>query len=280
VKLLLVYHLVDLPGWEAIAERQIRTLRDSGLLDGLAEAHFLAHYQERSFSEFRTRDLGRANVRWVFDGSVEPREAEVPSVAYLQALARAQEGEAAIAYLHMKGITKLADEGIQDWTRFMEYTILERWRDCVARLDAGFDTCGVSFRLKPYLMYAGNFWWTRASYARRLVSLRHPRECGFATQVPTSTWGPRFDAEAWLLSGTGRHVSLDSSPVVYRPSFHYKYAFPPDAYRGRHAPEFAFSTRGGRLAFPSRVRFTLGKRLGTFTRRPSREDEPRDAPPG
>jgi hypothetical protein len=260
--------MVDLPGWEAIAERQIRCLQDSGLLDGLAEAHFLAHYDERSFDALRGRLRGRANVHWVFDGSVEPREAEVPSVAYLQSLARAAQGEAAIAYFHMKGITRAADEAVQDWTRFMEYTILERWRDCVDRLESGFDTCGVSFRIKPHLMYAGNFWWTRASYARSLVHLRHPRECAFVTQVPTSTWGPRFDAEAWILSGTGRHVSLDSSPVIYKPSFHYKRVFPPEAYRGRHAPEFTFSTRNGRLTLRSRLRFTLGKRRGTFTRRP------------
>jgi hypothetical protein len=267
LKLLLVYHLVDLPGWEAIAERQLAVLETSGLLEGLTEAHFLAHYQERSFDALRSRLEPRPNVRWVFARDVEPREAEVPSVAYLQMLARAEEGEAAIAYFHMKGITRVGDEAVQDWTRFMEYTVLERWRECLARLESGFDTCGVSFRRLPYLMYAGNFWWTRASYARRLVSLRHPRDVGFATQVPTNPWGPRFDAEAWVLSGTGRHVSIDASPVVYKPSFHYKNVFPPELYRGRHAPEFTFSTRNGRMSVPSRLRFSLGKRRGTSTRR-------------
>ena len=268
VKRILVYHLVDLPGWEGLAERQVGLLESSGLLDALGEAHFLAHYDERSFDGLRNRLSGRANVRWVFDRAVEPREAEVPSVAYLQALARAEEGEAAIAYFHMKGITRSGDQAVADWSRFLEYTVIERWRDCVARLEAGFDTCGVSFRLRPYLMYSGNFWWTRASHARQLVALRRPVEAGFATQVPTSTWGPRFDAEAWLLSGTGRHLSLDASPVIYKPSWHYRHRYPEEEYRGRPGPEFAFTTRNGRLTLPSRLRWFLGRRLGTALRRP------------
>jgi len=261
VRLVLVYHLVDLPGWEAIAARQVDLLASSGLLDALTEAHLLLHYDERSFDWLRARLAGRANVRFTFDPNVLPEEAEVPSVSFLRDVA-AGPGEAAIAYIHMKGVTRPGDRPAADWARFMEYSVVERWRDCVARLEAGADTCGVNFRFRPYPMYAGNFWWTRASHARALMPLRRPSEAGWVAQVPGQTWEARYDAEAWVLSGTGSHVSLDTSPVRDSPAFHYKNPYPPEAYRGRPVTEFRFTTRDGRLTAASRLRWALAKRLG------------------
>jgi hypothetical protein len=261
VRLLLVHHLVDLPGWEGIATRQVDRLASSGLLDALEAAHFLLHYDARSFEPLQARLAGRKNVHFHFDPTVLPREAEVPSVAFVRDVAAAGTEEAAIAYVHMKGVTRPGDRPAEDWARFMEHVVIERWRDCVDRLEDGADTCGVNFRFRPYPMYAGNFWWTRASYARGLMPLCRQAEGGVAAQVPGQTWDARYDAEAWVLSGSGRHVSLDTSPVRDRPAFHYENPYPPEAYRGRPPVEFPFSTRDGRLTAASRMRWALVKRF-------------------
>jgi len=269
LKLLLVHHLVDLPGWEGIADRQVGLLERSGLLDALDEAHFLAHYDGRSFDGLRRRLAGRGNVRWGFDPRVEPREGEVPSIASLRSLADSADADMAIGYIHMKGVSRPDDEAVRDWARFMEYWIVERWRDCVAALEAGRDSCGVNFRFRPWPHYVGNFWWARASYVRTLLRLRRPSEVRFAPQVPGQEWDARYDAEAWVLSGTGRHLSLDTSPVRYGPAWHYENRFPPEAYRGRPGPRFAFTTREGRLSRTSRLRWSFAKRFQPGRRPPA-----------
>jgi hypothetical protein len=267
VRLVAVHHLVDLPGWQSIAFRQVDLLESSGLLDAAEAVHLLCHYEERSFAplaervEARARATGRRNVHLRFDPSVTPADAEVPSIGFVRDLAGQAAADTAILYLHTKGVTRAGDRNVEDWTRFLEYRVVEQWRDCVARLEAGFDTCGANFRTRPWPHYSGNFWWARAAYLRTLRRLLKPSEVGFASQIPGSREEARFDAEAWIGTGTGRHWSVDASPVRYDPAWHYRNPYPAERYREKPGRGSAHATRRGRLTLGSRLAWAVAKRL-------------------
>jgi len=76
-----------------------------------------------------------------------------------------------VLYFHMKGISK-QNRNTEDWRRYMEYFVIEKWEDCVAKLDEGYDCCGVMWNtdtpigIHPH--FSGNFWWAKTSYINTL----------------------------------------------------------------------------------------------------------------
>ena len=105
-------------------------------------------------------------------------------------------------YFHTKGITYQTPPNQKDkefkgfvdkivaWRRMMEYFPMNQWKVAVNTLEAGYDTYG-SYLFPPFKnrMYAGNFWWAKASYFRTLPALDED------TKLHN-----RFMAEEWLLS--------------------------------------------------------------------------------
>lgn len=82
-----------------------------------------------------------------------------------------------ILFFHSKGVTNLKKEGIvyeavADWRRYMEYFVIDRWKDCIAKLDEGYDACGVLWNKDTPLGYrphfSGAFYWAKGSYINTL----------------------------------------------------------------------------------------------------------------
>ena len=82
-----------------------------------------------------------------------------------------------ILFFHAKGITckdqpSVDCAAVTDWRRYMEYFVIERWKDCIQKLDEGYDACGVmwnsdtSFGLHPH--FSGAFYWVKGSYINTL----------------------------------------------------------------------------------------------------------------
>ena len=84
-----------------------------------------------------------------------------------------------IFYFHTKGITKL-NQATEDWRHYMEFFNIEKWNDCVDKLNDGWDACGVMFNtvksvstksglpLGVFPHYSGAFWWAKASLINQL----------------------------------------------------------------------------------------------------------------
>jgi hypothetical protein len=96
-----------------------------------------------------------------------------------------------IFYLHTKSVTKCTP-ATEDWRRYMEYFNIEIWRDCITKLDLGYDCCGIMWNQDTPIGYfphfSGNFWWAKASY---LKTCNH----GYLE----SDW--RYHREFWVGSG-------------------------------------------------------------------------------
>lgn len=84
-----------------------------------------------------------------------------------------------VLYFHMKGITKLC-AATEAWRRYMEYFVIEKWRDCITKLDEGYDCCGVMWNkdtpIGDWPHFSGNFWWATTNYINTLEHsyLDHP----------------------------------------------------------------------------------------------------------
>lgn len=103
-----------------------------------------------------------------------------------------------ILYLHTKGVTQ-PTPSVSDWRECMLYWVVERWRECVAKLDAGFDAVGINVIDSPVKHFQGNFWWATTKLIRQLDRVETVQ------YVPThSNQTERHKAEFWLLGKGAR----------------------------------------------------------------------------
>lgn len=101
-----------------------------------------------------------------------------------------------ILFFHTKGITHYTN-ATEDWRKYMEYFVLENWKDCIAKLDEGYDCCGVLWNKETPIGYfphfSGAFFWAKASY---INTLNH--------DYIDSAW--RFHMEFWIGSNPDAKV--------------------------------------------------------------------------
>lgn len=81
-------------------------------------------------------------------------------------------------YIHGKGVTaftrhlKNQDVGTFRnyfyWRKYLEWAVLEHWRDCVQALEAGADIAGCNFNRDPWPHFSGNIWWASSRYIHTL----------------------------------------------------------------------------------------------------------------
>jgi hypothetical protein len=164
VPIAVFYHVGLLGTWEAVDQEITSELTSSGLL--AATDSFVRNECEPETFEFPTIDL---------------------------LCEFAAKHDAYILYLHTKGVTQ-PKRSIDDWRACLLHWTVHRWRDCVGKLDAGYDTVGINEMADPIRHYQGNFWWSTAKHIRTLGPVR---EVEF---VPTvSNQSERHKAEFWLL---------------------------------------------------------------------------------
>jgi hypothetical protein len=76
-----------------------------------------------------------------------------------------------VLYFHTKGISKYS-LATEDWRRYMEYFNIENWRDCVQKLNEGYDCCGVMWNshtpIGTHPHFSGTFWWASTDYINTL----------------------------------------------------------------------------------------------------------------
>ncbi len=89
-------------------------------------------------------------------------------------------------YFHAKNVTLKGPYNTK-WRWLMNYLCLAQWRTRVEELK-DHDAVGLCCKHDSTWkwIFAGNFWWARSSWLRRLPPIRHGRD--------------RFDYERWVLS--------------------------------------------------------------------------------
>jgi hypothetical protein len=134
-----------------------------------------------------------------------------------------------ILFFHTKGITHYTP-ATEDWRRYMEYFTIENWRDCIAKLDEGYDCCGVLWNkdtpIGDFPHFSGAFYWAKASY---INTLNH--------DYLDSLW--RFHMEFWIGSNPNAKVfefhnsRLNDKDSLIAAKGHYNVEYPRSNYEKR-----------------------------------------------
>lgn len=166
------YHVAHLGSWEAVDAQIMGALTESGLLE-------------------------RADV-FVRNDCRHTELYEFPTLEMLHAFA--QRNDYCVLYLHTKGVT-LPIESVDDWRACMLYWMVERWRECVAKLETH-EAVGCNHISSPVRHFQGNFWWARSRLIRKLGPVQD------VTFTPTyANQTERHKAEFWLL-GRGANAYM------------------------------------------------------------------------
>lgn len=179
------YHLCQRGEWRNIFAEYVAQCRASGLAEALSNVYVTVLGNEPLELEPPFREIYR---------SANLAEMEFPALAFMHAYS-CLHPDTTIFYAHSKGVLHPGDKHTRDWREYMVWGCIERWRDCVAQLREGADMAGVEWHeggwpvgsKKPKVQvktgfWAGNFWWARAEYLKRLPSptmldIRNRWEC-------------------------------------------------------------------------------------------------------
>jgi hypothetical protein len=218
------YHIIDLNlnHTKLIFEEQLTKMKVSGLLD-VAELNINYHYNENSFDDLKEQ---YSNINWIFKPS-SPVDAEITTNRLMKDTADNTAEEFYALYTHQKGVSYV--EGLsyratpsKHWRWIMDYWTIERWRDCIAKLDEGYDAVGSLLRDNHF---SGNVYWLKSSFIRKCNKLPLPSSSDYINPWPDVTpvngpemWAGRNGAKFYNMYDTGNHD-------------HYMNPHPPEIYR-------------------------------------------------
>jgi hypothetical protein len=115
-----------------------------------------------------------------------------------------------ILYIHTKGLSHKDSNReipVREWRKMMEYFLIEKWENCIKKLDENYDCCGVNYQnhaatidgdRKLIKIFNGNFFWVNSDYVKKLnVELLFEH---------------RFSSENWITSEEHKPYSFYDTP--------------------------------------------------------------------
>jgi len=230
MKLKVYHHCVDLPHWYDIAVAQLEKMKRSGLL-AHCDLYMHINYTESNFDSIKKKYANYKNIHWIFQKNLR-KDYDFPTFIAMQNMAQSTEEDYNILYIHLKGITHIGtvhERPTRDWRILLEYFNIERWTDCIDKLNQGYDAVGCLFKRKPIPHYSGNIQWSKASFIRRCIQLKLPSKIRYVNQSifkANSYHNYRHDVEFWYGHNKAKFYSLHKSQID-----HYWKMYPPNLYR-------------------------------------------------
>lgn len=176
-------HVAMKGNWRGIVTEQILKLKASGLWDRTARIFVGLLGPDRSAFNFDDEKLEVVYHHPNYD------EAELPTLAKLQEFCAST--DCLVYYMHTKGVFRVG-LGQDEWRRCMEYFLIMRHSECIARL-SDHDVCGINWQVAGWCQFfRGNFWWARSDYIRKLPDIRR------LEPLPGLEPSPRHVCERWI----------------------------------------------------------------------------------
>lgn len=214
MKLRVFVHFVNLPGAMYIAREMFDSFVNSGLIDN-AEFAIYCNYGYDEFEWLRERSKLYPKIELFYPKTTPGKEFEIPTIIALKDFCDNQNSEYCVLYLHQKGATAPTDLLKDKWRKQMIDANVTNWESMVEKLEQGFDTAGIFLQKEVQLNklginvgknkyhYAGNFWWAKSSYIKKLNPLKNPKDAYYQPQITvfSNLMIPnkhRFDAEFWV----------------------------------------------------------------------------------
>lgn len=201
-------HVCTINQWEEVLERQLTLIETSGLYKRCQSIH-LGVLGVGDLSPF----IARFPKISILFQNPEIALYERPTLLKLHQRCRGK-NNLKVLYLHTKGVSRafhpIVTPNIFDWACYMEYFLIERWRDCIEALKEH-DVCGVNWRSAPSPHFSGNFWWASSKYVATL---------------PDTIGSKYLDPEMWIGLKAPKVRCFHESRVD-----HYSKPYPPSQYR-------------------------------------------------
>ena len=195
------YHAYTAGKWQEPAEEHAKALADSGLRDRLDHLFLgIVGEDDRGIVEM-FRDYG-------LDPIVRAHTGLAWEQLTLSAIYRyVTTNKGYIFYAHTKSAHDQQQINLL-WRRDMCYQNVIRWRECVEKLDEGYDIVGAHYiddrdqhHGLGHRFFGGNYWWANSVYIKRL---------------PPLIYQSRWCAEWWI--GERDHKHFDMNPGWPHPS--------------------------------------------------------------
>jgi hypothetical protein len=200
-----VFYCWAISDWNKRTVSAFNRLKTSGLYDVADELYFVVSDTEDKRDEIE--DLVRKFPKFTLEYESENLGSEYRGIKRVEEIGR-REKEYKILYFHAKGVHnkyknvfersethQLKIDGINCWSEMLTYFVVDRWKECVEKLNDGFDTAGAACHNR---WWWGNFWWASSRHIKKLKNFEG---------------GSRWSCEAWL------HENLDSSKWDFIRSF-------------------------------------------------------------
>ena len=159
-----------LPNALAVVKEQMKTLKRSGLEDTAKEIVCCVNGSGES-EEIARRELPKKS-RIVMNG-IHSR-CENRTILELEKWVQSHE-DYLVLYFHTKGSIHF-EEFNRMWRGCMMKHLVSNWPQCVKDLEAGYESVGCHWMEPPQVphtqyIWAGNFWWAKASFLSTLPSI-------------------------------------------------------------------------------------------------------------
>jgi len=230
-KIKVFWNLNELAHWNEVFDQQWECMVQGGLAAAADDIILMGNGRSRTFTPLvdNRPDYPNLGFTSVCDSAALH---EYPGLAYLHNEAKEAEEPFDICYIHMKGLTRWGNPNVEDWKKWLNWCIIERWQDNVKALKE-YDTSGPNWNSDPWLHYSSNFWWARSEYVAKLETLIHPH---YKMKTGTTQFAPhpeikhwRFDHEAWI--GSGNPNAFEVARSFERGDGHYFRPYPSELYR-------------------------------------------------
>ena len=206
--------------WIWWVDEQMSLLKKVGLADkatvNMCITMPLGLYNSKTGHSYDSMVTGYIKDRYPFVNIIDMRQVnEQPNIYEGQTLEKVyehcQNDDGYVFYFHNKGMMSYTTHipgAIKDWRHYMQYYNLEKWEDCIAKLDEGYDCCGVDWVERHDIKldfvvqhYAGNFWWAKNEYIRKLKHPLHIEEYMDVDAMMRELENYRYCFELWMATG-------------------------------------------------------------------------------
>lgn len=237
-KIVIFQHVASLPDAEKVFEEQIQTLLGSDILThGILIT--CINGDSKPFINV-AKKIGPLNgIIHLVCNSVEYWEHY--TLDFLREKIQEDKDEYNILYIHLKGSSKIDNLAYRDWRKLMEYFNITRWRECVSKLDEGYDTVGVNWipdfnrqgnTYYPHVKkhFSGNFWWAKSEYIKKLKPLVPPEKQSEVGKSPITDLlyiddNFRYDHEEWIGTENPKYFEMHNSGVGHHTTLYPRHLY-------------------------------------------------------
>lgn len=201
-KIYLFSHNYLINDWKEILENQLNIIITTGLYKEMTSMYLMAYGDEwkNLIKLVRLYDIDDKIITLNIDDNFY----EYPTIQKLYKFVKNIDNSY-ILYFHLKGVWSINNSGrnpeaIRSWRKCLEYFNIEKWEDCISKLNEGFEVVGALYNYnEKEPLFSGNFWWTTSDYIKKL---KYPdydssKDPYFGTPEDDKTWC-RVNCEKWI----------------------------------------------------------------------------------